>query len=154
MGEKDFTRPLLEWLGFEIVFSQVNVRPGRPLIFGVNGSRAAFGLPGNPLSHFVCFHLFVATALAKLTGQEAPGFCAANLQTKLEDAACPRETLWPARLEFLNGELRLHPLEMVKFRRRDLSGGDQRTDPRSGESRFARRGSESGFSAGDSMMDA
>ena len=63
VGEKDFTRPLLEWLGFEIVFSQVNVRPGRPLIFGVNGeasvpaSRVAFGLPGNPLSHFVCFHL-------------------------------------------------------------------------------------------------
>ena len=34
VGEKDFTRPLLEWLGYEIVFSQVNVRPGRPLIFG------------------------------------------------------------------------------------------------------------------------
>ncbi len=64
VGEKDFTRPLLEWLGFEIVFSQVNLRPGRPLIFGVNGSRVAFGLPGNPLSHFVCFHFAVATALA------------------------------------------------------------------------------------------
>ena len=36
VGEKDFTRPLLEWLGFEIVFSQINLRPGRPLIFGVN----------------------------------------------------------------------------------------------------------------------
>ena len=28
VGEKDFTRPLLEWLGFEIVFSQINLRPG------------------------------------------------------------------------------------------------------------------------------
>ena len=74
VGEKDFTRPLLEWLGFEIVFSQVNVRPGRPLIFGVGGSRVAFGLPGNPLSHFVCFHLFVATALAKLVGEEPRKF--------------------------------------------------------------------------------
>ncbi len=32
VGEKDFTRPLLEWLGFEIVFSQINLRPGRPMI--------------------------------------------------------------------------------------------------------------------------
>ena len=111
VGEKDFTRPLLEWLGFEIVFAQVNVRPGRPLIFGVNGSRAAFGLPGNPLSHFVCFHLFVAGALAKLTGAEVPKFLRGKLAEKLEDALCPRETLWPARLEFLNGKLRLRPLK-------------------------------------------
>ena len=41
VGEKDFTRPLLEWLGFEIVFSQVNVRPGRPLIFGRGCERLA-----------------------------------------------------------------------------------------------------------------
>jgi molybdopterin molybdotransferase len=87
------------------------VRPGRPLIFGVNGKRIAFGLPGNPLSHFACFHLFVAGALSKMIGWEAPEFLRGKLAEKLEDAACPRETLWPARLEFLNGELRLYPLK-------------------------------------------
>lgn len=111
VGDKDFTRPLLEWLGFEIVFSQVNVRPGRPLIFGTSGSRVAFGLPGNPLSHFVCFHLFVAGASSKLTGWEASHFLRGKLAEKLEDAACPRETFWPARLEFLNYEMRLCPLK-------------------------------------------
>jgi len=99
VGEKDFTGPLLEWLGFKIVFSQVNVRPGRPLIFGINGGRIAFGLPGNPLSHFVCFHLFVAAALAKLTGGEPPGFQQGILAAKLEDGPNPRETLWPARMD-------------------------------------------------------
>ncbi len=84
VGEKDFTRPLLEWLGFEIVFSQINVRPGRPLIFGVNENRIAFGLPGNPLSHFVCFHLFVATALAKLVGTESKTFSARPIGGKIE----------------------------------------------------------------------
>jgi molybdopterin molybdotransferase len=98
VGEKDFTRPLLEWLGFEIVFNQINVRPGRPLIFGTNGTRVAFGLPGNPLSHFVCFHLFVATALAKLVGEEPKKFQRGRLAAKLDDAPNPRETLWPARL--------------------------------------------------------
>jgi len=111
VGDKDFTRPLLERLGFETAFSQVNVRPGKPLIFGVNGSRVAFGLPGNPLSHFVCFHFAVATALAKLTGEIAPKFMRGRLATKLDDKPCPRETLWPARLEFLNGEINLHPLK-------------------------------------------
>jgi molybdopterin molybdotransferase len=106
VGDKDFTRPLLECLGFEIVFSQVNVRPGRPLIFGVNGSRVAFGLPGNPLSHFVCFHLFVAAALAKLTGAAPEKFQRGRLAAKLDDAPCPRETLWPAH----RGPAGLHPL--------------------------------------------
>ncbi len=117
VGEKDFTRQLLEWLGFEIVFSQVNLRPGRPLIFGVAGGasvpasrlvsslappdtiRIAFGLPGNPLSHFVCYHFAVATALACLTGGEPPTFLRGQLAGKLDDAPCPRETLWPAKLE-------------------------------------------------------
>ena len=106
VGEKDFTRPLLEWLGFDIIFSQVNVRPGRPLIFGVNGSRVAFGLPGNPLSHFVCFHLFVAAALKKLVGEEPRRFLRGRLAAKLDDAPNPRETLWPARLDLAG----LHPL--------------------------------------------
>jgi molybdopterin molybdotransferase len=104
VGEKDFTRALLERLGFEIVFSQINLRPGRPLIFGVNGPRVAFGLPGNPLSHFVCFHFAVATALAGLTGGEPPKFLRGQLAEKLDDKPYPRETLWPARLEWRVGQ--------------------------------------------------
>ena len=84
VGERDFTRPFLEWLGFETVFSQVNVRPGRPLIFGVSGNRVAFGLPGNPLSHFVCFHFAVAAALATLTGEKAPSFRRGELAVPLD----------------------------------------------------------------------
>jgi molybdopterin molybdotransferase len=110
VGDKDFTRPLLEQLGFEIIFAQVNVRPGRPLIFGVNGSRVAFGLPGNPLSHFACFHFAVATALAKMAGGAATTFLRGKLAAKLDDKPCPRETLWPAKLKFTGGETNLQPL--------------------------------------------
>jgi len=110
VGDKDFTRPLLERLGFEIIFAQVNVRPGKPLLFGISGSRAAFGLPGNPLSHFVCFHFAVAQALARLAGESAPAFLRAPLAAKLEDEPCPRETLWPARLEWNSGAPHLRPL--------------------------------------------
>jgi molybdopterin molybdotransferase len=111
VGEKDFTHALLKALGFEIVFNQINLRPGRPLIFGVDGPRVAFGLPGNPLSHFVCFHFVVATALARLTGGEPPNFFCGQLAEKLEDQPCPRETLWPAKWEISpDATVRLHPL--------------------------------------------
>jgi molybdopterin molybdotransferase len=129
VGEKDFTRPLLEWLGFEIVCNQVNLRPGRPLIFGINRgasipasprvsshappnkTRVAFGLPGNPLSHFVCFHFAVATALARLTGGQPPAFLRGRLAEKLDDKPCPRETLWPAKFEIgPDATARLRPL--------------------------------------------
>ena len=110
VGDKDFTWPLLERLGFEIIFAQVNVRPGKPLIFGVHGARAAFGLPGNPLSHFVCFHFAAALALARMAGDNAPAFLRAPLAAKLDDEPCPRETLWPARLDWNAGAPRLRPL--------------------------------------------
>jgi molybdopterin molybdotransferase len=99
VGDLDFTRPLLERLGFKIVFARVNIRPGKPLIFGVNGPRIAFGLPGNPLAHFVCLNFAVATAIACLRGEAQPEFLRGPLATSLTDAPCPRETLWPVRLQ-------------------------------------------------------
>ncbi len=110
VGDKDFTRPLLESLGFDIVFSQISIRPGRPVIFGVNGCRIAFGLPGNPLSHFVCFHLFVAAALAKLSGAPPRLFLRGRLGARLNDQN-PRETLWPARWQWLGGQPLMYPLK-------------------------------------------
>jgi molybdopterin molybdotransferase len=97
VGEKDFTRKLLADLGFEIIFGRLNIRPGAPLIFGVNGRRIAFGLPGNPVSHFVCFHLFVAAALGKLMGVAPQMFLKGRLAAGLDDAPNSRETFLPAR---------------------------------------------------------
>lgn len=113
VGDKDFTRLLLEWLGFKTIFSRVNIRPGKPLIFGVNGLRKAFGLPGNPLSHFVCFHVIVTVALAEVVGASPPKFLRGELAVGLKERPCPRETFWPARMEFSAGGIRLHPLAWV-----------------------------------------
>jgi molybdopterin molybdotransferase len=110
VGDLDFTRPLLERLGFKIIFSKVNVRPGKPLIFGVNGPHIAFGLPGNPLAHFVCLNFAVATAIACLRGGPSPAFLRGPLATSLTDDACPRETLWPARLQRTTESTQLQPL--------------------------------------------
>ena len=110
VGDRDFTRTLLEFLGFELVFHRVNLRPGAPLIFGVEGSRVAFGLPGNPLSHFVVWHAFVSVALARMTGTTPPSFEPGQLASPLMNADCPRETLWPASCQTAAGKLELTPL--------------------------------------------
>src|SRR5205823_3771133 len=107
VGDKDFTRPLLEWLGFKIAFNRVKIRPGAPLIFGQADRQVAFGLPGNPLSHFVCFHLFVSAAWSGLAGAKPKTFSWGILAAKLDDAANPRETLWPARSKIEGGRVRL-----------------------------------------------
>lgn len=111
VGDKDFTRPLLEWLGFEVVFSRIAIRPGKPTIFGINGSQIAFGIPGNPLAHFVCFHLFVAAALAKLCGGGMKPFLRGRLARTLDEAANARETLWPVQWTLKDGRAELCPLE-------------------------------------------
>jgi molybdopterin molybdotransferase len=96
VGEHDYAARVLGAAGFELRVRRVNSRPGRPLIFGTNGRRLAFGLPGNPVSHFVCFHLFVHRALARLAGAEPVAWGTARLAVALEEAANARPTYWPA----------------------------------------------------------
>ncbi len=73
VGVKDFGPALLEERGVEKVFHKVKLKPGKPLWFGKQGETdnptLVFGLPGNPASSLVCFHLFVRTALAELMGR-------------------------------------------------------------------------------------
>jgi molybdopterin molybdotransferase len=52
----------------EVVFHKVRMRPGKPFIFARVGGKAFFGLPGNPVSSFVAFELFVRPALRTMLG--------------------------------------------------------------------------------------
>ncbi|MEZ5324186.1 MAG: molybdopterin molybdotransferase MoeA [Verrucomicrobiales bacterium] len=70
VGDHDHVRPAMEQAGFEMDFWKVRMKPGKPLAFGVDPvhGRVAFGLPGNPVSAFVTFWLFVFPALRKMMG--------------------------------------------------------------------------------------
>ena len=71
-GLFDLVPAVLKELGVEPVFHKVDMRPGKPMWFGVRrgttGPCLVFGLPGNPVGSLVCFLLFVAPALRKLGG--------------------------------------------------------------------------------------
>ena len=69
MGVYDLTKSALKELDAEIFFERVSLRPGKPTVFArlPNGT-LVFGLPGNPVSAFVTFLLFVRPALLKMMG--------------------------------------------------------------------------------------
>lgn len=75
MGDLDLIKPLLERLG-TVHFGRVRLKPGKPCTFATvereGRRRLVFGLPGNPVSGLVTFHLLVVPALRKLAGWAEP----------------------------------------------------------------------------------
>ena len=69
VGEMDFVKQALASVGGELDYWKVNVKPGRPFVFGRLRGKLFFGLPGNPISALVAFLLLVRPAL--LRGQGA-----------------------------------------------------------------------------------
>ena len=68
VGARDLVKPVLKAIGAETDLWRVSVKPGKPFLFGRAGECAIFGLPGNPVSAFVTFLLFVRPALLRLMG--------------------------------------------------------------------------------------
>lgn len=99
VGDYDLVKAGLERSGVRPVFWQVRIKPGKPVFFGVRGRQLVFGLPGNPTSALVTFHLFVRPAIDRLLGRAAPGPKSA---TAVLDQAV---VLKPGRIQFLRGVL-------------------------------------------------
>ena len=72
-GDYDFTLPVFGRLGVRRIFHGVDQKPGKPLFFGMKDEKPVFGLPGNPASALVCFHLYVKPAIRRFAGFAAPG---------------------------------------------------------------------------------
>ncbi|MBV8760782.1 MAG: molybdopterin molybdotransferase MoeA [Deltaproteobacteria bacterium] len=68
VGDRDHVRSALTAAGVELELWKVAMKPGKPFSFGVNGRVPVFGLPGNPVSSFVVFELFVRPALLAMGG--------------------------------------------------------------------------------------
>ncbi len=99
VGEADYVRQVLQSMG-KLHMWKIAMKPGRPLTVGkLNSGSLFFGLPGNPVSGMVTFHLFVAAALRKIqaidqhTDLVFPAICT-NKLNKL-----------PGRVEFQRGIL-------------------------------------------------
>ncbi len=68
VGEHDLVREALAADGFDLDFWQIAMRPGKPLMVGRYRGAAMLGLPGNPVSTFVCAMLFLVPGIERLSG--------------------------------------------------------------------------------------
>lgn len=67
VGEEDHVKPAVEAEG-ELTMWNVAVKPGKPLAFGKVGTADFVGLPGNPVSVFVTFHMLIRPFIRKCQG--------------------------------------------------------------------------------------
>jgi molybdopterin molybdotransferase len=113
-GDLDLLPAEAERAGFEILFHGVAVRPGKPIAVGRRGETFWFGLPGNPVSASVGFHLFLRFALDCLEGAAEPGagVHAARLTREIRVRG-GRETYRDGILESSGAELRVEPLRSL-----------------------------------------
>ena len=70
MGDFDFVPEIMRKNKVDIRFQKVAVKPGRPTVFGVTDKSWIFGLPGNPVSSFINFEIFVKPLLYKLMAND------------------------------------------------------------------------------------
>jgi molybdopterin molybdotransferase len=85
VGAYDLVAEVLKGEGLSVLFHGVAMRPGKPLLAGRCGDCLVFGLPGNPLSTFATFLVFVGPALRRLMGYTrcAPPCLQATLRAPL-----------------------------------------------------------------------
>jgi len=76
VGDHDLVKPVLQEAGARIDFWKVAIRPGKPLLAGRLGKGACetlvVGLPGNPVSAFVCARILLGPLLRHLGGSRSP----------------------------------------------------------------------------------
>ncbi|MCX6138569.1 MAG: molybdopterin molybdotransferase MoeA [Ignavibacteriales bacterium] len=102
VGAHDYVKEVLESVGMRTIFWRVKIRPGKPVLFGMlqKGEKAipVFGLPGNPVSAFVGFSLFVKPFLETVYHQHA----LPQLRASLENPISKKDTM----RHFMRGVIR------------------------------------------------
>lgn len=69
-GDYDYIPGILKELSYNIIIEKVAVKPGKPLIFAEKNGKYFFGLPGNPISSYFDFQMFVKPFIYKMKGYD------------------------------------------------------------------------------------
>ncbi|MBS0530068.1 MAG: molybdopterin molybdotransferase MoeA, partial [Proteobacteria bacterium] len=70
VGDHDLVKRSLEAEGVEMAFWRIAMRPGKPMMHGRLGAMRVIGLPGNPVSSYVCGFLFMVPLIRALSGRD------------------------------------------------------------------------------------
>ncbi|MDB5634514.1 MAG: moeA [Tardiphaga sp.] len=69
VGDHDLVKQSLEAAGVTMAFWRIAMRPGKPMMHGKRGAMRVVGLPGNPVSSYVCAFLFMVPLIRALSGR-------------------------------------------------------------------------------------
>ncbi|HEU5019727.1 MAG TPA: molybdopterin-binding protein, partial [Pseudolabrys sp.] len=99
VGEHDLVRQALAAEGLDLSFWRIALRPGRPMMHGKLGAMQVLGVPGNPVSSYVCSLLFLVPLIRRLAGRtdvesrQEPAFLSCDLPANDERQDYLRATL-------------------------------------------------------------
>ena len=100
MGDLDFIPGVLKDLGAQIVFHKLALKPGKPTLFARRDDSFVFGLPGNPVSTFIIFEVFVKAFLCRWMGITCrPRLVGGTLAETIQRRDAKRLEYRPVRLE-------------------------------------------------------
>ena len=102
VGAFDYVKEVIEANG-SLNFWRVNMRPGKPLTFGKYFDKQFIGLPGNPVSAFVGFEVFVRPVLERLSGKLESSRRRIKVRSEEEIESDGRESYLRAKLREENG---------------------------------------------------
>lgn len=107
VGDEDHVKKAVETMG-HLDLWKISVKPGKPLAFGHIGQSTFFGLPGNPVSAFVTFLLFVKPYLMKAQGVSdvSPKFIEATAEFDWPPLKKDKERKPLGREEYLRARLK------------------------------------------------
>ena len=113
VGDYDYVKKVLEDMGAEMKFWRVQMKPGKPLAYGMLQGKPFFGLPGNPVSCMVSFLLFAQPALRKMMGYNRCDWHLPTVSAILENnlsAGGDRRQYLRAKVTYANGRFRVSPV--------------------------------------------
>lgn len=109
MGEYDYVPQILTDLGVQLHFDKVAIQPGKPTVFGTRGNTLVFGMPGNPVSTFIVFEVFVKPVLYRTMGfNYTPSIIKGVMNKEFKRKRTVRTAYVPVRF---NKENQVEPVE-------------------------------------------
>ena len=118
VGEHDLVAPALSRRGAAVLFHTVAMRPGKPILAARCDRALVLGLPGNPVSAFTAFQIFVAPALRRLAGDPHP------VRATLSARVLERVPRRPGRRTYALASLARRDGDLVATPVRSASSGD------------------------------
>lgn len=111
VGPHDFVKEAAGENGFKTLFWKVRQKPGKPLFFAKKNDTLLFGLPGNPVSAYMCYLYYIKPVIEYLYGRENP---AATINGQLAETLqnhTGRDQLFRVWVEKEKEEVIVHPVK-------------------------------------------